>query len=104
MLCYGHRVGEDGKTVVSRDGGCTLANVVKKVGSIMVSIAAQRLEVAMLCRVGLAEPIFWRYRKRRRSNCGAPRTPHGCTLTLTKVLPEVQVRRWRRPSGRGFMT
>ena len=33
-----------------------------------------------------------------------PLTPRCGTLTLTKVLPEVQVRRWRRLSGRRFMT
>lgn len=58
MLCYGHRVSEEGKTVVCRDGGCILATVGKEVGSVVVSIAAQGLEVAMLCRVGIAEPIF----------------------------------------------
>lgn len=48
MLCYGRRVREEGKTLVCRDGGCTLAPVGKEVGSMMVSLAAQGLEVAML--------------------------------------------------------
>lgn len=48
MLCCGHRVSEEGKTAVCRDGGCTLATAGKEVGSMMVSRAAQGLEVAML--------------------------------------------------------
>lgn len=48
--------GEEARPVVSRDGGRTLATVGKKVGRMMVSVAAQGLEVAISCRGGIAEP------------------------------------------------
>lgn len=46
--------------------------------------------------------VLWE--KEEEEESWGPRTPRCGTLTLTKVLPEVQVRRWRRLSGRGFMT
>lgn len=82
----------------------------KEVESLIVSVAAQGLEVAMLCREGIVEPgvgsqyLSTTEKGGDRSNREAPRTTRCGTLTLTKVLPEVQVRRWRRPSCRGFMT
>ena len=63
----------------------------------------------MLSRGGKAEPelvpnVLVLSKKEGGVVIVGPLTPRCGTLTLTKVLPEVQVRRWRRLSGRRFMT
>lgn len=75
----------------------------------IVSVAARGLEVAMLCREGTADSgVGSQYLSAMGKGgggviAGPPHTPLRYTYPH-QVLPEVQVRRWRRLSGRGFMT
>lgn len=92
-------------------GDARLPPWVREVGTTTVSGGVQGLEVAMLCRGGKAEPelvpnilVLPKKKWGRGVVIVGPRTSRCGTLTLTKVLPEVQVRRWRRLSGRRFMT